>query len=188
MFDCARGYLDYWWDGLLRRPLRVPTIAAGTPCPASEVRGTLGDHGGLDASTSPAFGPGPAYSTLGVDRGRAVLHYLLGWGYEGWDGTKALWTVPRYHGPYVVRGRQLDGLNELRFDQGPGWTNRLNEALRLVGPDASLHPAATFLRAPGCYAYQVDGRGFSYLIVFEARAFAAGAGFAGARQAPLPPS
>jgi hypothetical protein len=24
------------------------------------------------------------------------------------------------------------------------------------------------LRAPGCYAYQVDGRAFSYLIVFEA--------------------
>jgi len=38
-----------------------------------------------------------------------------------------------------------------------------------VGPQTDLHPAATFLRAPGCYAYQVDGRGFSYLIVFTAR-------------------
>jgi len=27
------------------------------------------------------------------------------------------------------------------------------------------------VRAPGCYGYQVDGIGFSYLIVFEAKPF-----------------
>jgi hypothetical protein len=32
-----------------------------------------------------------------------------------------------------------------------------------------LHPAATFVRTPGCYAYQVDTLRSSYLIVFEAR-------------------
>jgi len=169
LFDCVRGYLDFWWDGLLRRPLHIPTLAPGSPCPASKARGTLGQRGSSDASTSPAFGPGPAYPTIGMEGGRAVLHYLIGWGYEGWDGTKLLWTVPRYYGPYIVRGRQLDGPNELRFDQGLAWTNRLNPELRFVGPQTDLHPAATFLRAPGCYAYQVDGRGFSYLIVFTAR-------------------
>jgi hypothetical protein len=115
-----------------------------------------------------AFGPGPAYPTLTTSDGRATLPYLVGWGYEGWDGTKALWTVPAYYGPYVVRGRQLDGPNELRFDQGPAWTNRLNRELRLVGPHDDLNPAATYLRGPGCYAYQVDGRGFTYVIVFSA--------------------
>jgi hypothetical protein len=45
----------------------------------------------------------------------------------------------------------------------------MNRELRLVGPEADLHPAATYLRGPGCYAYQVDGRGFSYLIVVAAR-------------------
>jgi hypothetical protein len=117
---------------------------------------------------SPAFGPGPAYPTLASEGGGAVLHYLASWGYEGWDGTKLLWTVPKYVGPYIVRGRQLDGPGELRFDQGPNWSNKLHRELRLVGPYPRLNPAATFLRGPGCYAYQVDGRGFSYLIVFEA--------------------
>ena len=76
--------------------------------------------------------------------GHAFLTYLIGWGYDGWDGTKVLWTVPRYNGPYIVRGRQLDGTGELRFDQGPTWTNKLHEELRLVGPYGLLNPAATF--------------------------------------------
>ena len=144
LFHCSGGFLVYWWTGLLRRPLHIPTTGAGTVCPATEQSGTLGDHG-VDASSGPAFGPGPAY-------------------------PKLLWTVPGYNGPYIVRGRQLDGPNELAFDQGPSWSNKLHGELRLVGPYSGLNPAATYLRAPGCYAYQVDGRGFSYLITFEARA------------------
>jgi hypothetical protein len=163
LFDCHQGYLVYWWRGLLQRTVQVPTLGPGSPCPASEATGGSDQYGG------PHFGPGPAYPTLGVREGHAFLTYLIGWGYDGWDGTKVLWTVPRYNGPYIVRGRQLDGTGELRFDQGPSWTNKLHEELRLVGPYGLLNPAATFLRAPGCYGYQVDGRGFSYLIVFEAQ-------------------
>jgi len=162
LFDCHQGYLVWWWRGLLRRQLHVPTIAAGTPCPASEPTGGSDSYGGTH------FGPGPAYPTLGVRDGHASLTYLLGWGYDGWDGTKVLWTVPKYRGPYIVRGRQLDGPGVLRFDQGPQWSGKLHSELRLVGPYADLNPAATFLRGPGCYAYQVDGRGFSYTIVFQA--------------------
>jgi hypothetical protein len=163
LFDCHGGSLVYWWRGLLRRPLHIPTLAAGTPCPADT------PTGGSDAYGKTRFGPGPAYPTLGLRDGHAALTYLVGWGYDGWDGTKVLWTVPSYRGPYIVRGRQLDGPGEVRFDQGPNWTNKLHNELRLVGPYADLNPAATFLRAPGCYAYQVDGRGFSYTIVFDAR-------------------
>jgi hypothetical protein len=174
LFNCSGGYLVYWWNGLIRRPLHVPTLAAGGACPATEAEGTLGERGNLDAPGAAAFGPGPAYPTLASEGGRAALHYLPNWGYEGWDGTKLLWTVPRYNGPYIVRGRQLDGPNELQFDQGPNWSNKLHDELRLVGSYTRLNPAATFLRAPGCYAYQVDGRGFSYLIVFEARVSSSG--------------
>jgi hypothetical protein len=174
LFNCSLGYLAYWWKGLTRRPLHIPTLALGSACPATEAAGTLGDRGNIDAPGAPAFGPGPAYPALASDGGRAVLHYLPNWGYDGWDGTKLLWTVPRYNGPYIVRGRQLDGPNELRFDQGPQWTDRLNHELRLVGSYSRLNPAATFVLVPGCYAYQVDGRGFSYLIVFEARVSTSG--------------
>lgn len=169
LFTCSRRRLAFWWTGLLRRPLQIPSIAPGTTCPATPASGTIGEHGNLDVPGAPAFGPGPAYPALSSEEEHAVLLYLAGWGYEGWDGTKLLWTVPSYTGPYVVRGRQLDGPGVLRFDQGPDWSNQLHDELRLVGPFTLLNPAATFLRAPGCYGYQVDGRGFTYVIVFEAR-------------------
>lgn len=172
LFDCHNGFLVYWWRGLLRRSMRLPTLPPGAPCPASEQNGTLGEHGNVDARAAPAFGPGPAYPTLQSDGGRAALHYTEWGGFPGWGGSKVLWTVPRYTGPYTVRGRQLDGPNKLRFDWGPQWTHELHEALRLRGTLAVLNPAATFLQAPGCYAYQVDGRGFSYAIIFEAQAAA----------------
>ena len=167
LFTCSGGYLAYWWSGLIRRPLHIPTLAIGSACPATEADGTLGERGNLDATTAAAFGPGPAYPTLFSEGGHAALHYLPGWGYEGWGGAKILWTVPRYNGPYIVRGRQLDGPNEVRFDQGPNWSRKLHDELRLVGSYTRLNPAATYLHASGCYAYQVDGRSFSYLIVFE---------------------
>ncbi len=89
--------------------------------------------------------------------------------YLGWAGTKVLWTVPTYTGAVLVRGRQLDGAGDVGFDIGPGWTNRVLPEIRLVGPEYGLHPAATFVRTPGCYAYQVDTLRSSYLIVFEAQ-------------------
>jgi hypothetical protein len=79
-----------------------------------------------------------------------------------------LWTTPRYTGAVLIRGRQLDGPSPIEFDVGPGWTDRVHRKLRLVGPEAVLHPAATFTRMPGCYAYQVDALRSSYHITFNA--------------------
>jgi hypothetical protein len=75
-----------------------------------------------------------------------------------WSGNKVLWVARRYRGPVLIRGAQLDGPNELRFSsvggRSPGgWQNR---------------PSTTRLRAPGCYAWQVDGTTFSRVIVFRA--------------------
>ena len=76
--------------------------------------------------------------------------------------------MPRYVGAVLIRGRQLDGPNEVGFDVGPRWTRSVHAKIELVGPEHDLHPAATFVREPGCYAYQVDTFRSSYLIVFEA--------------------
>ena len=158
-------YLDYDWAPL-RHPVRVPTLAAGAACPASAPRpsrdGTLPIH---------LFGPGPAYPTLATEAGRASVG--LTWApteppYLGWAGTKVLWKVPRYAGAVLIRGRQLDGPNSVGFDVGPNWTRRVHPEIKLVGPEDDLHPAATFVPAPGCYAYQVDTFRSSYLIVFQA--------------------
>ena len=117
-----------------------------------------------------AFGPGPAYPTVDGSSGRAVIG--MTWSpteepYLGWAGTKVLWTVPRYTGAVLIRGRQLDGSNRVGFDLGPQWTSTVLPELKLVGPHP-LRPAATFVRSAGCYAYQVDTFRSSYLIVFEA--------------------
>jgi hypothetical protein len=166
-FLCRRGSLEYDWE-TLHRPLRIPTIAAGTECPASTRRRKV--PAAVSVNVSPAFGPGPAYPTLGQDSGRAKLEMV--WPpteppYLGWGGTKVLWTAPTYTGAVLVRGRQLDGPHEVGFDLGPGWTNRVMPELRLRGPEQGLHPAATLVPAPGCYGYQIDVLKRSYIIVFE---------------------
>jgi hypothetical protein len=168
-FRCRSGSLEYDWAAL-HRPLRVPRIAAGTPCPASSQRRKV--HPAVSVNIAHAFGPGPAYPAVGVSSGRAVV--VMVWPpteapHLGWAGTKILWTVPLYTGAVLVRGRQLDGPNQVGFDLGPGWTHRVLPEIRLIGPDEGLHPAETFVPTPGCYAYHVDTLRSSYLIVFEAR-------------------
>jgi hypothetical protein len=169
-FVCRDQQLVYDWARLVSRPLHIPTLTPGSPCPATQPSGTLGEQGS-DATQAPAFGPGPAYPGLGVEASGAML--TLVWQpteapYVGWYGTKALWTIPRYTGAVLVRGRQLDGDSGLGFDRGPGWSNRVHRGLRLGGPETGLHPAATFVHGPGCFAYQVDVLHASYLIVFRA--------------------
>jgi hypothetical protein len=74
---------------------------------------------------------------------------------------------PIYTGPVLVRGLQLDGPNELRFDRGllPP------RAMKILSGSQQRRsrPSYTRVQAPGCYAYQVDGVGFRDVIVFEAK-------------------
>jgi hypothetical protein len=92
--------------------------------------------------------------------------------YAEWGARKAMWGIDaRYVGPTLVRGHQLDGPNEIRFENGsPGFTEekRLHPEpeLRFVG--GYVRPAVTRVRSLGCYAYQIDGLGFSRTIVFRA--------------------
>lgn len=169
-FICRGGLLIYDWATLARRPLHIPTLTPGSGCPATQPSGTLGERGSA-ATQAPAFGPGPAWAAIGGGKSGAMLTFV--WQpsqapYQGWYGTKALWTIPRYTGAVLVRGRQLDGDSGLGFDRGPSWSNRVFPGLRLEGPEVGLHPAATFVRRPGCFAYQVDVLHASYVIVFKA--------------------
>jgi hypothetical protein len=155
----------------LRRPLRIPRLERGQRCPVARLR-----------PTSPAFarglGDGPVYP-LGFGKG-GVLRFeyppppnTLFAGSE-WGGQKILWVSdPKYEGPILIRGRQLDGPHEVRFQEGlePVRELRLLEATASTvesGPDWREFPSYTRLRAPGCYAYQVDGTDFSDVIVFRA--------------------
>lgn len=154
------------WTILEQRPLAVPTLPAGSPCPRAEGR-----------RVSPAFsfaiGDGPAYATAfgpdGVYSDRKGGDDFIGWLYQFWLAN------PTYQGPLLIRGRQIDGPNTLQFAIQPG--AKAGE-LRL-GPGGVRSAEAndssgwrfwktyTVAPAPGCYAYQVDGEGFSQTIVFQ---------------------
>lgn len=166
-----RAPVDVWHR--LQRPFHIRSIAGGSPCPtaSTDSKGDLSRIG----FTGLAWGEGPAYpGGLSAEEGKPILRYLdpipresLFYGSK-WFGNKVLWTLDRvYRGPVLVRGRQLDGPNELRFDRGllPP------RGLRILARSARNRPSFTRVRAPGCYAYQVDGIGFTYSIVFEAKPF-----------------
>lgn len=164
----------------LRRPLHLPRLARGDPCPRS--RSARRGPGFAGALGPAALGHGPAYPTVGSRIGIAYLGAHSDTAYvDGWYFRKTIWHVDRrYQGSLLIRGRRIDGsrLRALRFQAyGPpaladtraelrwpaGWPveNRTRTGWRQL-------PGATVLRGPGCYAFQVDGRRFSEVVVFEA--------------------
>jgi hypothetical protein len=97
-----------------------------------------------------------------------------------WGGQKVLWRIlPSYQGPVLVRGRRVDGPNELRFnggiDEQAGYASLadapLLAELRLqttTTEATSNWSSYVRLRAPGCYGVQVDGLPFSASVIFRA--------------------
>ena len=74
----------------------------------------------------PAWGTGPAYPGFFSARtDKPVLCYEdpiprdSGFYGSGWFGNKVLWVFDRsnYRGPMLIRGRQLNGMNDVRFDE-----------------------------------------------------------------------
>jgi hypothetical protein len=119
---------------------------------------------------APGQGNGPVYP-LGWAAGFAFM-FRPEWG-SIWGGNKVLWAgVRTYRGQVLIRGRQLDGTNIVRFGDG---TRPVSE-IRLNRPGAyssapwsgRLWPSYTRLRAPGCYGWQIDGTTFSRVVVFRA--------------------
>ena len=156
------------WKALYR-PLHIPRIEAGGPCPVASAD-PKGDLSRLGGYVGTAWGRGPAYPG-GLGDVRPVLGFRWpasesAFAPSEWSGNKILWIVAPYRGPGIlIRGRQLDGPNELRFNRG----NIPARSLRLVRPGGN--PTFTRVRAPGCYAFQIDGATFSRIVVFEARTF-----------------
>ena len=159
-----RGQLSIW--DRLQRPLTIPTISRGDACPVTTA---VGDPNRIGLAGT-FWGAGPVY--VGLPGATPTL--LFSWppaplfADNAWSGNKAPWVIDAlYDGPVLVRGHQLDGLDPLQFDRS------LAPQLRFAAGERRGHGLAhgsfTRVRTPGCYAYQVDGLGFSYAIVFEAK-------------------
>jgi hypothetical protein len=91
------------------------------------------------------------------------------WSDLSWGGMKVLWAVdPAVPGDVLVRGGQLDGAHEVRFEDPA-----VAELVLPAGGGAGSgtwrdYPGFTRLQAPGCYGYQVDTAAGTTVIVFRA--------------------
>ena len=157
----------------LSRPLHLPRLAKGEPCPVSRIDRSVdwkraGIFGGF------GYGPGPVYPGLGL---HAVVDVWRDEQDGGpWYGQKVFWYVlPSYRVQVLIRGRRLDGSEWLPFDAG-----RLPSSQLRIAPGESVswegqplgsrgRPSGVRARAPGCYGVQIDGTTFSRVVVFRVR-------------------
>ena len=151
------------WTALRQRPLRLPTLATGAACPINHARQVSSQYG-------PGIGDGPAYAAIGGD-GVLTFQPPATFNSTAWGGAKVLWYfAPAVRGPVLIRGHQLDGPNELRFEEGALPPAELAFSAEGADPGGwSGRPSYTRVRAAGCYAYQVDGASFTEVVVFTAQ-------------------
>ena len=159
------------WASLERRPLHLPHLRLDGSCPISHAHRVAAIGGAW------VLGPGPVYPNAQGDTAfMTVLLPAPRWSFfygSAWSGQKVPWfvapSVPD-HTPVLIRGHQLDGANDVRFSMFDRDRMSPPAELRLtVHWGSSFYPSSsTRVRAPGCYAYQIDGPGFSTAAVFQA--------------------
>jgi len=147
----------------LHRPLHLPVVKPGARCPVTSAELVA-------PGISQAQGRGPVYPVLTWP---TLSFSLLAkpqqiWYPSEWSGQKTLWIArPGFRGRVLIRGRELGGINIVGF--GP---KRIpaGELHLQIARDRQWSSLATYtrLRAPGCYAFQIDGPTFSRVVVFRA--------------------
>jgi hypothetical protein len=157
----------------LGRPLHLPRVAKGAPCPVSS--GAVANNLGRGLARMPAAGAGPVY-LMSVGDDPAGSLGVPGADPQGWRGQKAPWIAsPRYRGPILIRGARIDGRGELRFARSTGehllaLYQRRGQSIQPNG--WRVWPSLILVHAPGCYALQIDGISFSHVIVIHVHALA----------------
>jgi hypothetical protein len=149
----------------LKHRLRFPVLRPGQRCPAS--RGTpfhTSQFGGV------ALGTGPVRVIAGSTR-RGMAGLINPTGAPPWLALKTLWfSLPAYQGPFVIRATRLGRPGPVALGESGGM------APLVIPPGPTLNsffgyrtvPGGLWVKSPGCYAWQVDGLGFSEIIVVRA--------------------
>jgi hypothetical protein len=156
----------------LHRPLHLPRLAAGAPCPVSRIDRRI-DWERVKFPGSPGIGRGPVYPGLGSSGGRLTATPDVQYG-GPWAGGKVFWYVrPSYRGRALIRGHRLDGSQSLGFNGGrrPVRELRIERGITVSWegqPSGSRGiPSSVRARSPGCYGVQIDGTTFSRVVVFS---------------------
>ena len=135
----------------LNRPLHLPRLAPGAPCPVSHVDSRVQFVSRF--GTGAGLGAGPAYPILPT--GVLQLAPAANFSSQSWAGQKVLWLVlPSYRGPVLVRGARLDGNSFVRFGSGSVPPTQLTIPVYTRGgqPGGLRHRPgrATSPRTPAC--------------------------------------
>lgn len=148
----------------LRRPLHLPKVAPGAECPVS--KGVKARTLSKDFGSALALGSGPVYPVVDAS-GRGMVGARPVAGRRGFFVYKVLFIIaPRYTGPVLVRGRRLDARGGVWFGFGRGALSMEGQIRR--GGDGRAwrgFPSSSYVKADGCYGYQMDGLGFSRVAV-----------------------
>jgi len=145
--------------------LHFPRLQPGNACPVSAPVGVLGSP--HDPPTH-SYGGGPVYVA-----GLGDFTLFPNAETAGWFPFKTIWFArPNFVGRVLVRGRRLDAPGGVRFSwRGhvrPGLTEiRMHFVYRHDDWQDYPGPRNIWVQRPGCYAVQVDGASFSYVILFE---------------------
>lgn len=154
----------------MARPLHLPTLHLGQACPTSKASVfNTAAFGGVVHGSGPVhpllvdYAAGPVASgTVGLTSSTQ---------YPGWLTVKTLWfSEPPYQGPFVVRVRRLDGAGPIGLLDDPTATSFYVPAgptLNSTGGYREM-PGVTWVKTPGCLAWQVDGLTFSHVIIARA--------------------
>lgn len=140
-----------------------------SPCPVSPVNGSV-DWESANIFGGSGIGPGPVYPGLGSDEGHFIANSARS---NGFYGGKLFWYVdPSYLGPVLIRGRRIDQRGPLRFNRGDPRELRIGrgETVEWEGQPAGSRgvPSGVLIRDAGCYEVQINGKDFSYTVVFSA--------------------
>jgi hypothetical protein len=149
---------------LLSRPMRLPSVSAGSACPVTPVA----------AITTAVTDP----------RGRGPLYFGGPMPQGGFPFNKTVYaTVGGANGPILLRGGRIDGTGGLKFSGSPADLSEKAEippapgggpgsgswafyrAVLDPGPDNALY---LFPSTQGCYGIQVDAPTFSEVIILAA--------------------
>ena len=154
---------------LAARPLRLPKVTSACSATTGARKVTRGyapavgtgpiyiETGGFEFPTIPFAYPPPRQSQFFENKWGGQILKLIG--------------SPRYRGPVLIRGRELDGAEVLRFGPGPHPSPLLRLPRGLYDPGVGGFTgwgSYVRLRAPGCYGIQIDGTSFSELVIFRA--------------------
>jgi hypothetical protein len=144
----------------LNRPLHFPEVA-GARCPASRGRYVVTPDFG-----SMAIGAGPVRVAINnAGNPHQGFHPAA---FRGWLALKThFFSSPSYQGPFLVRAKRLDHPGLVTLGATPTEAAPLLVRAGAYAGTAGWRevPYFTFVRAPGCYGWQVDGRTFSEIIV-----------------------